>query len=97
MCDKELRTVRPGACIGHRKNPRLGVFQRRVELVYKAIAGTTGTGTGRVAALYHKVLDDAMENGPIVKTFLRKENEIIDGFGSFFCEQFQNDIAFVCT
>ncbi len=38
-----------------------------VKLVLEAIARTTTAGTGRIAALQHELLDDAVENHVLVQ------------------------------
>ena len=45
-----------------------GIFHAvRRKLSFDLIAGTSHTGAGRVAALYHKALDDPVKDKPVIK------------------------------
>jgi hypothetical protein len=52
-----------------------------VKLIPDAIAGSTRTGTGGVAALGHEVLDHPVKGRAIVKALARQKDEIVDGNG----------------
>src|SRR5580693_10093848 len=67
FCDKELRAVGIGSSIriGHTAGTiELEVIRR---FVLEGIAGITGSGPHRVAALNHKVGNDAVESGAVIK------------------------------
>lgn len=73
--DEELRAIGVLAGVGHGQHA-LGVLD--VEVLVVELAAIDGLATGpiafvKIAALDHKVADDAVEGGPLVaKTFLAR-------------------------
>ena len=66
-----------------------------MELICEAIARTAATGAGGVAALDHEIGDHAVEDGAIVETLARQEDEIVDRLGRFIGEKSDGDVAFI--
>ena len=81
--DEELASIGPWAGIGHGKNTGAVVFEPSVDFVFKAVAGSAAASAGRIAALDHELLDDAMEGEAVVVTALREIQEVGDGDGGF--------------
>jgi len=79
MGDEKLAAVGVGAGIGHAQHTRAIMFEVGVKFVAEAIARAATTGTGRIAALDHEVLDDAVEGNAVVKTFTGEKDKIVDG------------------
>ena len=50
---------------------------------------------GKAAALNHKAVDNAVEDGVVVKAFARVVDEVGDGFGRFGFVERQVDIAHI--
>src|SRR3954466_664222 len=65
------------ACVRHREDAWLVVSQVLVELVPDAVAGTAGTGPGRVAALRHEALYHPMEGRPVEVALTGQEHEVV--------------------
>jgi hypothetical protein len=53
-----------------------------LQFVFELVARAAAPGTGRVAALDHEVLDDAVELGPVVEAFAREETKLLTVFGA---------------
>src|SRR4051794_33196870 len=87
--DEELRAVRVRPCVGHRQ--RAAHDAVLVELVRERVAGAARAGAGRVAALDHEVLDDAVEDHPVVEAVARELLEVLDGLGCVLVEQLDLD------
>ncbi|MPN31964.1 hypothetical protein SDC9_179439 [bioreactor metagenome] len=54
-----------------------------VEFIRDGIARAAGAGTLGVAALNHKVINDAMKNHAVVKTFIGKVDEVLGRYWRF--------------
>jgi hypothetical protein len=66
--DEELRAVGVGAGVRHAQDARTVVLEgQRATLVGEFVAWAAGAGAGRVAALRHEALDDAVEGGAVVE------------------------------
>ena len=77
--DEELRVVRVIGRLGHRDQAGAIVLQIDAELVFEIRQGrTAGPVAVRVASLNHEVVDDSMENQPVVETFA---GELFDALG----------------
>ena len=92
--DKELTTVSSGACVGHRKDAGLAVFEGGVELVAEAVTGAAHAAAGGVAALDHEVFDDAMELDAVVVPPFGEIKEVCAGHGNLGREQGGFDFTF---
>ena len=89
--DEELRAVRVRAGVRHREDARAVVSEVGMEFVVELITGAAATGAGRVAALNHKVGDDAVEDQAVVKTVVRQIFKVGDGARGFVGEKFDFD------
>ena len=87
--DEELRAVRVGAGVGHRQRAPDDLVV--VELVLEGVAGTAGAGALRAPALDHEVLDDAVEDEPVVEALGGELAEVLDGLGGVLVEQLEDD------
>ena len=73
-----------------------GVFQAVVRFVVDGfVCGFLGKVCGKAAALNHKAVDHAVENGVVVKAFARVADEVGDGFGRFGFVERQVDVAHI--
>src|SRR3954470_9284373 len=77
--DEELRAVGVRAGVGHRQRAADDLVL--VELVLELIPRAAGPRAGRVAALDHEVLDDAMEDDAVVEAVAGELAEVLDGLG----------------
>lgn len=77
MHDEELRAIGIGSGIGHGDRAARIIAGKR--FIVKLIARAAGAVTFRIAALDHEILDDAMENGAVIKIFLCQPDKIIHG------------------
>ena len=93
--DEKLGAVCAGASVGHGQIARAVLVRIAHKLVFEAVARTTATGTGGVAALDDEVGNDAVEGDAIVKAFTRQKHEVVDGDGGGVGKQFNFDGAFV--
>src|SRR6266542_5533071 len=57
------------------------------------ISWPASTSTGRVTALDHEGLDDAVERGVVVKALARQEDEVIHRLGCLIGKQLDDDVA----
>ena len=73
-----------------------GVFQAVVRFVVDGfVGGFLGKVRGKAAALNHKAVNNAVENGVVVKAFARVADEVGDGFRCFGFVERQADIAHI--
>ena len=73
-----------------------GVFQAVVRFVVDGfICGFLGKVCGKAAALNHKAVDHAVENGVVVKAFAGVVDEVGDGFRCFGFVERQADVAHI--
>ena len=91
--NKELRTVRIRATVGHRNHASF-VLQR-TDFIVNGIAGATLAIAFGVAALDHEPRNHAMEREAIVKALICKFHEIGNGIGSRLEVQRKHNLAFV--
>ena len=71
--DEKLRAIGIAARVGHRQSAAtVGALDW---LVVEFIAGATGAGASRIAALNHKTGNDAVKNRAIVKAIVGQKNE----------------------
>ena len=91
--DEELAAIRVRAGIGHRQDAGAAVAQGGMEFIGKLIAGAAHAGAGRVAALDHERLDDAVEGGVVVEAIARQEDEVVHGLGGLISEELDDDVA----
>ena len=76
--DEELRIVGIVARFGHREQTGPIVLQVDVEFVVEPPkGGAARSGSGRVSALQDEIVDDAMENNPVVETASRERCDAI--------------------
>src|SRR5699024_1682550 len=68
--DEELGAVGARARVGHSQQEWAVELQLRVELVLELVARAAAAGAGRVAALDHEAVDDAVEDRTIVERAL---------------------------
>ena len=67
--DEELRIVRVVGRLRHRQDPGPVVLEIDVELIVKvAQRGTAVPLAGRITTLDHKIVDDPMEDDPVVRS-----------------------------
>ena len=76
--DEELAAVGVRTGVGHRHRADL-VAAGLGQLVVEPVAGAAGAGAGRVAALAHEAVDDAVEDHAVVVVVEREEDEVVDG------------------
>src|SRR6185437_2053880 len=76
MRNEKLAAVGVGSGIGHRKGPDLVLVGIAPGFILEAVAGAAAAGGGRIAALNHEVIDDAMEHGSVVELLPRQEHKI---------------------
>src|ERR1035441_4355766 len=77
----------------------LGVFQGGVELVGEFVAGTATARAFGIAALDHKIRNDAMKNRAVVEWLpglgtIGKRNEVVHGIGRLVGEKLDLEFAF---
>src|SRR5690606_32078162 len=65
--NEELAAVRVGAGVGHRQNAGAAVLQAWIELVRKAVPGSTGAGAERVSTLDHEIGNYPVKCQPVEK------------------------------
>ena len=92
--DKELTAVGTWACVSHREDAGLAVFEGGVELVAEAVTGAAHTAAGGVAALDHEVFDDAMELDAVVVPAFGEVEEVGAGHGNLGRKQGCFDVTF---
>jgi hypothetical protein len=92
--DEELTAVGTWACVGHREDAGLAVFEGGVELVAEAVAGAAHSAAGGVTALDHEVFDDAMELDAVVVPAFGEVEEVGAGHGNLGCEEGGFDVTF---
>lgn len=74
--DKELGSVRPGACICHGKNAGGAMAEFWMKFIRKLVTRAAAAGFGRIATLEHEAFDHAMESDVIVVSAAGKIEEI---------------------
>lgn len=84
--NKKLAAVGIGSGISHGHNPRVILMLGR-QLILELVAGPTTTGTGRIAALNHQILDYPVKNNTIKKALLRQKDEAVHCLGRFLRKQ----------
>lgn len=73
-----------------------GVFQAVVRFVVDGfVCGFLGKIRGKAAALNHKAVDNAVEDGVVVKAFAGVADEVGDGFRRFGFVERQADVAHI--
>lgn len=95
MSNEELRSVGVRSGIGHGEHTGTTVSQIGVEFVFKHVAGPAGSGTLGAAPLDHEILNHAVEQERIVKTFVCQFFKIGHGVGGFVVKQFDANATFV--
>ena len=108
--DEELGAVGAWAGIGHGQQEWAVKLQLRVELVLELVARATAAGAGRVAALDHEVIDDAVEDcavieragllalcvlGGVVLLALGQADEVFNGYRCVVTEEIDNNVTVV--
>jgi hypothetical protein len=81
MGDEELTAVGSRAGISHRNNTLFVAEGIAFEFIFKFVARSARTGSGRVAALNHKIADYPVESNPIVEALVGEEDKVVDRFG----------------
>ena len=56
------------------------MLQAFTELVFNLVAGAAHTGTGRVTALNHEIIDDAVESDAVIVSGKRQRFKAVHGF-----------------
>ena len=107
---KNWEPLVPGPGVGHGQQVGLVEGQLGVELVGELVAGATGAGAGRVAALDHEAGDHPVEDRPVVegalgaargvlgrvlRGALGQLDEVADGLGRLKPEELDPDVATV--
>ena len=92
--DEKLRAVSVWAGVRHRKHAGHIVAQFWVKFIPEFVTRTAAAGAGRVAALGHKIRDNAVENGTVVEALAGEKDKIIHGVGNVFGIQVDDDVAF---
>src|SRR5215211_2352712 len=83
--DEELAAVGVGSAIGHGKRPAHDPVL--VDLILELVARATGARPLRAAALDHEVLDDAVEDEPVVVAVTRELQEVAHGLRGILVEE----------
>lgn len=92
--DKELRPVRVWARVGHAQDAGARVLQARIDLVLKLLAkdgASSATGSRGIAALDHKVGNDAVEDGVVIVAATDKGGKIVAGLWGVRSVQLKNE------
>src|SRR4051794_35949655 len=89
--DEELRAVRVRPGVRHREGALDDLV--RVDLVLELVTGIAGPVPARAAALDHEVLDDAVEDQPVVEALRRELLEVAHGLRGVLVEQLEDDVA----
>ncbi len=79
--------------VGHGQQVGLVELEVRVELVAELVAGATGAGARRVAALDHEAVDDAVEHDAVVKAVIGQFGNPRDMVGREIAAQLDDNIA----
>ena len=74
--EEELAAVGVRAGVGH--GHRADLVLLLDGLVVEAVAGAAAAGAGRVAALAHEAVDDAVEDDAVVVVLCGEEHEVVD-------------------
>ena len=108
--DEELGTVRARASVSHGQQVRAVELQLRMELVGELETRAASAGAGRVAALDHEVIDDAVEDcaviertgllalcvlGGVVLLALGQADEVFNGYRCVVTEEIDNNVTVV--
>lgn len=108
--DKELGTVGAWAGISHGQQEWAIELQLRVEFILELVSRATAAGAGRVAALNHEVIDDAVEDctvieragllalcvlGGVVLLALGQADEVFNGYRCMVTEEIDNNVTVV--
>jgi hypothetical protein len=94
--DKELRSIRVWARVGHAQDAGARVLQTWIDLVLKFLAkdgASSATGPCRIATLNHEVGDDAVEDGVVIVAATDEGGEIVAGLWGVRGVQLKNERA----
>src|SRR3954452_1200252 len=89
--DEELRAVRVRPRVRHRERALDDLVV--VDLVLERVPRAAGAGPLGAAALDHEVLDDAVEDEPVVEALRRELLEVAHRLRGVLVEQLQDDVA----
>ena len=94
--DEELAAVGAGACVGHSEQAGFVEFNIACALVFEVFAPdrfASAAGPGRIAALNHEILNDAVKNHAIIVAVLAVGGEVFASLWSDVFEEFEGDRA----
>ena len=94
--DEKLASIRARSGIGHGKQAGTVESHGGIALVLEGLPPdrvASTTAPGGIAALNHKVVDDAVENDAVVITVLHMCSEIFAGFGRNLVIEFEFETA----
>ncbi len=95
-CNEKLASVRAGSPVGHRKETGTVEFQVRTDFILEIFAvdaRAPASGSGRISALNHEVVDHAVEADAVVVSFLREAFEVLDGLRRLGVEELYFDVS----
>ena len=90
--DEELGCIGVFPFVGHGDYSSSVVGEGAVEFVFEGFVpdgGAAAACSRRVAALEHEVADGAVEGDGVVVSFFCELDEIVNGFGGVFGEEFE--------
>ena len=90
--EEELAAVGVRTGVGHGDGTDL-VLAGLGQLVGELVAGAATTGAGRVAALAHEAVDDAVEDDAVVVVVSGEEHEVVDGLRRLERVEGDDDLA----
>src|SRR5579884_4477793 len=91
MRNKKLAAVRVRTGIGHRQRTHAVLVRIAFNFVFKPVTGAPASRSRWIAALNHKIRDDAMKNRAIIKPIPREKYKIVDRFWRFLWKKFHHD------
>src|SRR5579885_828567 len=89
--DEKLAAVGIWTRVRHRQRADLVLVRVALGFILETVTRTSAAGAGRIAALNHEVLDDAMKQRAVIKFFPREKNKIVHGFWRILGKQVADD------
>ena len=93
--DKELTAVGVGAGVSHSQHAGGVEEQLAGDFILESVARAASAGASWIAALDHEILNDPVENEPVIETLPCQEHEVINRYGRMVCQQLNSEVAVV--